>query len=64
MFDKSLLLQCNNIGELQVEPLFQLADINAQVIYTQHANHAKEHVEGMNEYDWKVIQVLLYYTIL
>ncbi|KAF8367365.1 cerk-1, partial [Pristionchus pacificus] len=38
-----------------VEPLFQLADINAQVIYTQHANHAKEHVEGMNEYDWKTI---------
>lgn len=43
-----------------MEPLFQLADINAQVIYTQHANHAKEHVEGMNEYDWKVIQVHAY----
>ncbi|GMR53686.1 hypothetical protein PMAYCL1PPCAC_23881, partial [Pristionchus mayeri] len=44
-----------NIYKKYVEPLFQLAEINAQVIFTQHANHAKEHVEGMNEYDWKTI---------
>ncbi|GMT28622.1 hypothetical protein PFISCL1PPCAC_19919 [Pristionchus fissidentatus] len=44
-----------NIYKRYVEPLFELAEIKAQVIFTEHANHAKEHVEEMNDYDWSTI---------
>lgn len=35
---------------MQVEPVFQLAGLEVETVFTEHANHAKEHIRSVTEW--------------